>query len=174
MAGNLKSRAIPRATLRVALTARFFATGFFIIGLMTAAISQQALSQTQTGAQQALPPCPSSPNCVSSQASDEAHYIAPLQAGSNVLESAALLSTVLSSLPRVEWEASGDNVISATFKTRIMRFTDDVLFHLDDDGTIQVRSASRMGYSDLGANRDRVEMLRQKLVEAGSETAHTE
>ena len=116
---------------------------------------------------QTLPDCPSSPNCVSSQASDEAHRVAPLVAGSNVAESAAMLTAVLDSLPRVEWTASTDNVIEATFKTRIMRFTDDVLFHIDDDGMIQVRSASRVGYSDLGANRSRVEMLREKLAAPG-------
>lgn len=128
-----------------------------------AALLSALLASTAVSAS-SLPDCPQSPNCVSSQASDEAHRVAPLAAGSNVAESAAMLTAVLDSLPRVAWTASADNVIEATFKTRIMRFTDDVLFHIDDDGMIQVRSASRVGYSDLGANRSRVEMLREKLA----------
>ncbi|MEE4252098.1 MAG: DUF1499 domain-containing protein [Alcanivoracaceae bacterium] len=113
---------------------------------------------------QMLPDCPQSPNCVSSQASDEARRVAPLAAGSSAAESRAMLTALLDSLPRVEWTAPADNIIQATFKTRILRFTDDVLFHIDDDGMIQVRSASRIGYSDLGANRSRVEMLREELA----------
>ncbi|MEE4251469.1 MAG: DUF1499 domain-containing protein [Alcanivoracaceae bacterium] len=111
-----------------------------------------------------LPDCPQTPNCVSSQASDEARRVAPLIAGGSVAESAQMLTAILDSLPRVEWSAPADNVVKATFKTLILRFTDDVLFHIDDDGLIQVRSASRIGYSDLGANRSRVEMLREKLA----------
>lgn len=122
------------------------------------------LLATGNVAAQSLPDCPQSPNCVSSQASDESHRVAPLAAGSTVAESVAMLTAILDSLPRVEWRAAGENVIQATFKTRILRFTDDVLFHIDDDGMIQVRSASRIGYSDLGANRSRVEMLREKLA----------
>ncbi|MDF1629437.1 MAG: DUF1499 domain-containing protein [Alcanivoracaceae bacterium] len=111
-----------------------------------------------------LPDCPETPNCVSSQASDEARQVAPLAAAASVAESAEMLTAILDSLPRVEWSAPADNVVKATFKTPILRFTDDVLFHIDDDGMIQVRSASRIGYSDLGANRNRVEMLREKLA----------
>jgi len=145
-----------------------------LIGLVALVLSSHALSQNQIERQQELPACPSSPNCVSSQAQDEEHYIAPLQAGSNVVESAAMLSIVLDALPRVEWNAGDDNVIQAAFTTRILRFTDDVLFHLQDDGIIQVRSASRIGRSDFGANRDRVEMLRQKLADLASQSTSTE
>ena len=65
-------------------------------------------------------------------------------------------------------EAADDNYLHAVATTRIMRFKDDLEFLLDRDaGTIGVRSASRVGYSDLGANRDRVESLRQTLAARG-------
>ena len=51
--------------------------------------------------------------------------------------------------------------VHAVFKTRLLRFRDDFEARLDADaGVIQVRSASRLGYSDLGANRRRVEAIR--------------
>jgi uncharacterized protein (DUF1499 family) len=133
-----------------------------VVGLIAGLFVTAAVSA------QSLPDCPKSPNCVSSQASDEARRVAPLRAGNSVAESVRLLTAVLDSLPRVEWTASADNVIQAAFTTRILRFTDDVLFHIDEDGIIQVRSASRVGHSDFGANRDRVEMLREKLAAPGN------
>ena len=53
-------------------------------------------------------------------------------------------------------------------KTRLLRFVDDVEFELrTGDGVIAVRSASRVGYSDLGANRRRIEKIRKALVPDG-------
>ncbi|MEM9898790.1 MAG: DUF1499 domain-containing protein [Pseudomonadota bacterium] len=57
-----------------------------------------------------------------------------------------------------------DEYIAAVFTTKIMRYKDDVEFRLDD-AAVHVRSASRVGYSDLGANRKRIESLRSLLVE---------
>jgi len=126
-----------------------------------------------------LPDCPGTPNCVSSQASDPARTVEPLSAGNNREEALQRLQAVLSELPRVEWQAvATDNgsvnpdsanrpdtasKIEAQFRSRIFRFVDDVTFLIEENGVIQVRSASRVGYSDLGANRSRVDMLRQRL-----------
>ena len=52
--------------------------------------------------------------------------------------------------------------LHATFVSRIFRFVDDLELRADGE-TIHVRSASRVGYSDLGVNRKRVEALRAKL-----------
>ena len=60
--------------------------------------------------------------------------------------------------------ADSEDYIAATYSTPILRFVDDVEFRRD--GTVwQVRSASRVGHSDMGANRKRVERLRAALVE---------
>lgn len=111
-----------------------------------------------------LADCPKSPNCVSSQASNPDRQVAPLKGGDNAEEARQRLTAVLDSLPRVSWTAPTEQRIEAQFTSLIFRFTDDVVFEIEEDGTIQVRSASRIGYSDLGANRSRVEMLRERLA----------
>lgn len=111
-----------------------------------------------------LADCPKSPNCVSSQASNPDRQVAPLKGGDNAEEARQRLTAVLDSLPRVSWTAPTEQRVEAQFTSLIFRFTDDVVFEIEEDGTIQVRSASRIGYSDLGANRSRVEMLRERLA----------
>jgi uncharacterized protein (DUF1499 family) len=123
------------------------------------ATASQAQAQTQR-----LPACPDTPNCVSSQAESVERRVEPLQAGSDATEARERLTAVLNSLPRVAWQQASERVIHAQFTSRLMRFTDDVEFHITDEGLIHVRSASRIGYSDLGANRARVEDLRQRLA----------
>ena len=123
-----------------------------------------------------LAPCPSSPNCVSSLADDERHRGAPLPGAGHREASLALLKDTLGELPRVRFEAVGPARLQARFTTRVMRFVDDVTFYVHEDGVIEVRSASRLGYWDLGANRRRVEDLRERLSrrlepEAGQEQA---
>ena len=62
---------------------------------------------------------------------------------------------------RAEVTDRAEGYLRAVFKTRLMRFRDDFEARLDAEaGRIHVRSASRLGYSDLGANRKRVEALR--------------
>jgi uncharacterized protein (DUF1499 family) len=111
-----------------------------------------------------LPPCPDSPNCVSSMtAEDDSHYIAPIKASDSLGESREQLVAVLRSLPRVEFQGERSR-LNAEFTSLIFRFTDDVDFFIQEDGLIHVRSASRVGHWDLGANRRRVEELREKLA----------
>lgn len=63
--------------------------------------------------------------------------------------------------------AQTERYLHAEARTRLLRFVDDVEFHLRPaDGEIAMRSASRLGYSDLGANRRRLERLRAALAEA--------
>jgi uncharacterized protein (DUF1499 family) len=55
----------------------------------------------------------------------------------------------------------------ATFTSKVFRFVDDVELRLDpQNNCIQVRSASRIGYSDLGVNRQRIDKLRALYLEA--------
>lgn len=113
-----------------------------------------------------LAPCPSSPNCVSSQATDKDHFVEALSGASTPAEARAALTQVLSGLKRVEWSATSDRRIQAAFTSLIFRFVDDVEFIIKDNGSVAIRSASRVGHSDLGANRNRVEMLREKFLQA--------
>jgi uncharacterized protein (DUF1499 family) len=106
--------------------------------------------------------CPPSPNCVSSQASDSEHKVAPLPLSGDLEQSRSRLLALLVSQPRVTVVAEQNNYIHAEFTSRILRFVDDVEFLLGPQA-IEVRSASRLGHSDLGVNRARVEQLRQQL-----------
>ena len=108
-----------------------------------------------------LMPCPASPNCVSSQAPDAAHQVPPIVYTGSEKDARAALLSVLNAMPRCRIMADTGTYIHATFTSRIFRFVDDVEFYFDDaQKTIQVRSASRVGYSDLGVNRKRVEKIR--------------
>lgn len=109
--------------------------------------------------------CKASPNCISSQAqpqTDPGHYIEPLQAGSNPLLTWEALKRLLAELPRVNVVQDHDGYLYAEFSTPLMGFVDDVEFLLAGE-VIHVRSASRLGHSDLGVNRARVEAIRSKL-----------
>ncbi|MGJ3255428.1 MAG: DUF1499 domain-containing protein [Alcanivorax sp.] len=112
-----------------------------------------------------LAPCPASPNCVSSLAKDEDRRVAPLQVADTRQASMARLQALLRQLPRVEFDVVGQSRIQARFSSRLLRFVDDVTFYIREDGMVEVRSASRVGYWDLGANRRRVESLREQLAE---------
>lgn len=107
-------------------------------------------------------PCPESPNCVSSYADDETHAIDPLplppEAAISVLEE------VIRSFPRTEIVVVDGDYLHATFTSRIFRFVDDVELRINREaGVVHVRSASRVGYGDMGVNRRRVEAIRSRL-----------
>ncbi|WP_071189638.1 DUF1499 domain-containing protein [Trichormus sp. NMC-1] len=111
-----------------------------------------------------LAPCPSSPNCVSSQASDSLHQIAPLSFTSTPEQALANLKNLILSLPRTKIITETEDYLYAEFKSALMGFVDDVEFYLDrNSNIIHVRSASRLGYGDLGVNRQRIEEIRAKL-----------
>lgn len=111
-----------------------------------------------------LAPCPNSPNCVSSQSTDATHKIAPLTFTSTPEEAVANLKQIIQSLPRTKIINESQDYLYAEFKSALLGFVDDVEFYLDRNANaIQVRSASRLGQSDLGVNRQRIETIRAKL-----------
>jgi uncharacterized protein (DUF1499 family) len=58
--------------------------------------------------------------------------------------------------------------LHAECRSALFGFVDDLELHLRvSEGVIAVRSASRLGYSDLGVNRRRVEILRTSLINRG-------
>lgn len=115
-----------------------------------------------------LAPCPDSPNCVSSLARDEDKKVQPLSVSTDRSQSLSRLKDVLGEWPRVEFNTVGQSRIQARFASRWLRFVDDVTFYVRENGTVEVRSASRVGYWDFGANRRRVESLREQLEVSSS------
>lgn len=115
-----------------------------------------------------LKPCPASPNCVSS---DEAgsHAIAPFKLKATPSGAWDALRRALADIPRVKIVQDSGSYLHAEFTSRLLRFVDDVELELRPDaGIIAVRSASRLGYSDFGVNRKRVEDLRRRLQATGA------
>lgn len=116
-----------------------------------------------------LAPCPDSPNCVSSEATDEVHAISAYRIqGDASTASWKALESHLADLPRVVVVTDEDGYLYAVFTTRLMHYRDDVEFGLDaETGVIHVRSASRVGYGDMGVNRERIESIRAVLAGRG-------
>lgn len=109
--------------------------------------------------------CPNSPNCVSSQSTDAEHKIAPLTYTGDPVKALEDLKATILSMPRTKIITENDNYIYAEFTSALMGYVDDVEFYLNaDKNLIEVRSASRLGESDLGVNRDRIESIRTKLA----------
>jgi uncharacterized protein (DUF1499 family) len=112
-----------------------------------------------------LAPCPSSPNCVSTQAQDEGHAIEPIRYRKSRAEAKEALKEVIRSMPRTKLVEEDETYLHYEATSLLLRFVDDVEFLLDDETkTIHFRSASRTGYGDLGVNRKRMEQVRA-LVE---------
>ena len=113
-----------------------------------------------------LPPCPSSPNCVSTQAQDAGHAIAPIRYRKSRAEAKEALKEVIRSLPRTKLVEEDESYLHYEFTSLLLRFVDDVEFVFDDEAkTIYFRSASRTGYGDLGVNRTRMEQVRALVGE---------
>ena len=117
-----------------------------------------------------LRPCPASPNCVSSEeGTDVAHRVEPLPAGTSLEATRTALRTALAAASaRAVVVIDEPGYLRATFRTPLIGFIDDVELRISEAtgeaaGVVHVRSASRVGHSDLGANRARVERLRQEM-----------
>jgi uncharacterized protein (DUF1499 family) len=108
----------------------------------------------------------STPNCVSSQAdpADAEHYIAPIPFKGDAAASMAAVRKAVEGMPDTTIVRAEGGYLYAEFRTKLMRFVDDVEFYFDDKtGLIHVRSASRLGRRDFGVNRARVEALRARI-----------
>lgn len=113
-----------------------------------------------------LKQCPASPNCVSSLAQPGGHQIAPLSFSGDPDTAFAQLRLVLSRRGDATLVEEQRDYLRVEFRTPL-GFVDDAEFLLDRQlRLIQLRSASRLGYSDLGKNRSRVEELRKQLAAA--------
>lgn len=111
-----------------------------------------------------LAPCPGTPNCVNSQSDDPQSQIAPLRYETSPQAAMAKLKQVIETMERTRIITESPNYLYAEFQTKLLGFVDDVEFYCDEQANcIQVRSASRLGKSDLGVNRQRVEEIRAQF-----------
>ncbi len=111
-----------------------------------------------------LPPCSNTPNCVSSQATDKLHYILPYKISGDPKRAWAEFRKVVSAHDRMQISHESEDTLHAEATSLILQFVDDIDAVLDAKaGLIHIRSASRVGHSDFGVNRKRIENLRAQL-----------
>ncbi len=111
-----------------------------------------------------LASCPASPNCVVSQEADEEHAIAPIAYTTDRETALKNLIDILGVVPRTKIVEQSNDYILAESESRLMGFRDDTEFYLPkSENIIHARAAARMGESDLGVNRRRIEQIRLAL-----------
>ena len=123
---------------------------FFLLGLWSQKGKPKGLVNGR------LAECPDSPNAVSSEPGTQPEKVVkPLQAG---------LEEVMAAIKKTGGVITShrDDYLSATYMSSVFKFVDDV--EVRTDGAVcHIRSASRVGYSDRGANRKRVAAIRAAL-----------
>lgn len=115
-----------------------------------------------------LAPCPISPNCVSSRSERQSQLVEPFKYDSTAaFDHEDSLKTIVLRLPRTLLLEQDSGYLKFSIKSLVFRFVDILEFEFDPDSDlIHVRSASQTGYSDLGVNRKRVELIRKLWEEA--------
>ena len=108
-----------------------------------------------------LAACPTSPNCVSSGSDDPEHAIQPLAFTGAPEDAWHSARSAVAGLPGTTIANEANFYLHAESRSSLLRFVDDLELQLNlEEKTIAVRSASRVGYSDMGVNRKRIERLR--------------
>ncbi len=153
--------------MRQAIGATLGLTSLILLLSTTACQAAEAKS-TFDPSSATFAPCPDSPNCVSSQAepTDEIHYMPAWPYRGSVTDAKAQLLTIVNAQPRTTVVAERDTYLHVEFRSLLFRFVDDVEFYIDERANlIHFRSASRLGHSDMGVNRKRMETIRASFVE---------
>ena len=114
-----------------------------------------------------LRPCPSSPNCVSSQATDPRHRMAPIPFAGAPEDARERLRTIIRAMPRAEITLDVPGYLAVSFRSRVFGFLDEAEFVVDGaGGLIHFRSGARTGYYDFGVNRSRMESITAAFTKA--------
>ena len=132
---------------------------FFIIMTITSIASHASPS-----AKKKLPPCQDTPNCVSSQTTSKKHYVAPFKISGDPAVAWQELRKAIITHDRMILTHETETTLHAEATSLVLRFVDDIDAIMDvGAGVIHIRSASRLGHSDFGVNRKRIEKFRIQL-----------
>lgn len=151
-----------------ALVFAFFVL-FFILGIMSKSGEVPGLLDGR------LSKCPTKPNCVNSEYNDDAsHYIDPINmAEENTVDSLSILKSIVQDMGGTI-KAESDPYLAATFTSTLFRFVDDFEIRIDPvQKVIHLRSASRVGHSDRGVNKMRIELLKQRYQQRISQASQS-
>ncbi len=129
--------------------------GFYMLGNMSKTGKPPGLISGR------LSVCSDKPNCVVSEmAEDDSQYISPLRYPAAITEDTMDLIKQIIQEVGGEIAAEEGAYIAATFTSTLFGFVDDLECRNDRaNHTIHLRSASRVGHSDFGANRKRVALI---------------
>ena len=110
-----------------------------------------------------LSKCSSKPNCVCSEHKDDSsHYIDPIIIPENTtVNHFTLLKNIINEMGgNIQVESS--DYLAATFTSAMFKFVDDLEVRIDaTQKVIHIRSASRVGYGDMGVNKKRTDLLKK-------------
>lgn len=143
---------------------RLIAATIILMGLFSCAGTRPGNLGVSDGK---LAACPARPNCISSDGG-AAHAVPPFELARPAAEAWREARAAVEGLPRANVVAATEDYLHAECRSAVFGFVDDLELHLRPaENRIAVRSAARLGYSDLGVNRRRVERLRQALRDRG-------
>ncbi len=136
---------------------RHFTLSTITAALLMTACASESEDMTSENYRNPLPECPESPNCI--------RYTFAVE--ESISEARNVLQTSLERMNAHEIESS-DRTIDAVFRIPVFGWMDDVNIQLETAGSgetlIHMRSASRVGYSDLGVNRMRIKKIRSEYA----------
>ena len=140
-----------------------------ILALLLFMMYKNSQSKAQGLQHGKLADCPNKPNCISSYAApDDSHYFPPCKMNSDQFHH---LARFLVHEKGIQLMQDENDYLHAVATTR-MGFKDDLEFFYNEDWQLlYCRSISRLGYSDLGKNRQRMEYLLNKFTQATHDKA---
>ena len=144
-----------------------FIISFFILGVISKSGKAPGLVEGT------LSKCPNKPNCVCSEQKDDVnHYIDPIIIPQNItFDTLPILKNVIRDMGGTIC-AEKENYLASTFSSSIFGFVDDFEIRIDSiQKVIHIRSASRVGYGDMGVNKKRTELFK-KLYNKKVSEAH--
>ena len=106
--------------------------------------------------------CPDRPNCVSTAEEPSARYVPPLEYTVPREEAIAAMTQIVSGMKNTNIREKKDGYFWVECTSMIFGFVDDLeIYFPKEKQEVYIRSAARLGYSDIGVNRKRVEKIRE-------------
>ena len=156
---KIRSTVLGRIARRLILFPVLAIAGLYFLSLTAAKPDNLGVVDGQ------LAQCPKSPNCVSTQSTDSEKTmpsIAIINDGAQTLST--IKSAISSNCPNAKLITESDSYLHYEFTSLLFRFVDDVEFFADDkEQVVHFRSASRVGHSDMGANKKRMSKICESL-----------
>lgn len=116
---------------------------------------------------ESIKPCPSTPNCVSTETTDSVHGMRAVPFTDAPADAQTRARAALLAEPRTRIVLERPGYLRAEARSRIFRFVDDVEIVVDSTAHVfHFRSASRIGKGDLGVNRARMERVSARLAQS--------